>query len=84
MILQVFSVLDTATASYGTPMFMVSAGAMVRSFSDEVNRDDPNNQLNRHPSDFICYSLGQFDSDNGSFTSHEPVILIRAADVIKG
>lgn len=72
MILQIFCVRDRATDQYGNPMFLVSSGQAIRSFSDEINRADAQNQLNTHPEDFDLYHLGQFNTDSGVFDTHTP------------
>ena len=57
--------------------FPVTIGAVgVRSFSDEVNNDREDNQINKHPSDFSLYELGSYDDDTGLFETHEPKLLI--------
>ena len=70
MILKVVCVRDRATDQFGTPLFMVSIGQAIRSFSDEVNRADKDNQLYRHPEDFDLFELGEFDTQKGTFAVH--------------
>lgn len=78
----VMSVFDTAAVSFGRPWFLPSKGVGIRSFTDEVNRKDADNQLYQHPEDFILYELGLFDDAVGSFELLEkPVQVCRAADV---
>lgn len=72
MKLQIFCVKDRATDQFGTPMFMVATGQAIRSFSDEINRSDKDNQLFSHPDDFDLYYLGTFDSDIGQFDVRVP------------
>jgi len=85
-ILVIVSIKDLAAQAFGRPAFVPSVGVAVRSFSDEVNRDHPDNQMFSHPSDFELYEVGQFDdatgvfSDNHSSTS-APRLLTRAVDV---
>lgn len=78
----IFCVKDRATNMFGNPMFLVATGQATRSFSDEVNRKAADNQLNLHPDDFDLYVLGQFDSDDGSFETHAPDLVVRGKDVI--
>ena len=52
MKLEVCAVLDRAVAAYGRPIFVPTNAVAIRSFGDEVNRVDPNNQMNAHPNDF--------------------------------
>lgn len=72
MKLFIFSVRDRATVQFGTPMFMVSEGQAIRSFGDEVNRKERENQLYAHSVDFDLYKLGSWDSDSGLFESIVP------------
>jgi len=71
MKLTIMCVRDRATSQYGTPMFLVSVGQGIRSFSDEINRGEKDNQLFRHPEDFDLFLLGSFDTDKGLFTCDE-------------
>lgn len=72
MKLFVFCVRDRASDVFGRPMFMVSTGAAVRSFSDEVNRADKDNSLYNHPEDFDLYELGSYDDFSGLFETGVP------------
>ncbi|WNK12706.1 MAG: nonstructural protein [Microvirus sp.] len=78
----IFCVKDRATDVFGTPFFLLTNNQAIRSFSDEVNRVAPDNQLNRHPDDFDLYEVGSFDSDSGVFSCETPVVLVRAKDLI--
>lgn len=61
MIMEVCSVYDSVSGVYARPIFVVSKGAAVRLFYDEVNRDAADNALNKHPEDFSLWHLGSFD-----------------------
>lgn len=67
MILQVLSVHDVAADAFGRPVFAPAVGAALRSFQDEVNRVDANNEMNKHPGDFSLFHLGTFDDSKGTF-----------------
>ena len=77
------SVKDRAADAYGRPMFVPSVGVAIRSFSDEVNRKDPDNQLNNHPDDFDLYELGEFDDNTGLFALHEQPKLLSLGKQVK-
>ena len=84
-VLRVCAVFDSALGAYGQPIFTPSAGVAVRSFSDEVNRGAPDNQLNQHPEDFALFELAVFDSDSGRFVAEgDPRCLARGKDVVRG
>jgi len=71
MKLTLCTVKDRAADAYGRPMFVPSTGVAIRSFSDEINRADADNQLYNHPDDFDLYELGEFDDNTGKFVIHE-------------
>lgn len=75
MILKMYAIRDRATDSFGNPMFLVADGQALRSFTDEVNRQDKDNQLYQHPDDFDMYTLGTYDTSSGVFDSHHPKML---------
>jgi len=86
MKLVVVSIFDRASEAFGRPAFVPARAAAVRGFTDEVNRDEPNNDLRRHPDDFDLYILGEFDDSKGIFTTDDsyPLVLVRGKDVISG
>lgn len=85
MILQIYAVYDSAAGCFNRPFFLPSNGVAVRSFTDEVNRDAPDNSLFHHASDFVLHCFGSFDDNSGVFEiSPRPVIVVRAADVLVG
>jgi hypothetical protein len=77
------TVKDRAADAFGRPMFVPSVGVAIRSFSDEVNRDDSENQLNRHPDDFDLYELGEFDDNTGLFDLHDQPKLLSLGKQVK-
>jgi hypothetical protein len=77
------SVKDRAADAYGRPMFVPSVGVAIRSFSDEVNRKDADNQLFNHPDDFDLYEFGEFDDNTGLFTLHEQPKLLSLGKQVK-
>lgn len=72
MKLEIFAVRDRATDQFGNPMFLISQGQALRSFADEINRAAADNQMYMHPDDFDLYYLGQFETNDGLFTSVKP------------
>jgi hypothetical protein len=55
----------------------------IRSFSDEINRSDAENQLYNHPDDFDLYEFGEFDDNSGIFTLHELPKLLSLGKQVK-
>lgn len=81
MILVVCSVRDSAAQSFMNPIFAHNRGSAMRSFRDEVNRSADDNIMNKHPSDFELFFLGEYDSDTGSFKLVErPESMLRGVD----
>jgi hypothetical protein len=83
MILFVVSVKDRAADVFNRPFFVPHRNVAIRDFTDEVNRVAADNQLNKHPDDFDLYCLGEFDDSAGSLINNQPVILVRAKDVLQ-
>jgi len=83
MKLTLCSVKDRAADAYGRPMFVPSVGVAIRSFSDEINRQDADNQLYNHPDDFDLYELGEFDDNSGKFALHEEPKLLSLGKQVK-
>lgn len=61
----VVSVKDRAADAFGRPAFVPSVGVAIRSFTDEINRDHPDNQMFGHPDDFDLYELAMYDDSTG-------------------
>lgn len=72
MKLMIYAVRDRATDQFGNPMFLVASGQAIRSFTDEVNRADKDNQIFNHPDDFDLYELGSYETSTGLFDVHVP------------
>lgn len=68
----VVCVRDRAAVAYGVPNFVLSRGAAIRSFADEINRAAPDNMLYLHPDDFDMFYLGVYDGDTGEFVCTAP------------
>lgn len=81
MIYRIFAIRDRAADLYGQPFYTQSTGIAIRSFTDEVNRDDPNNNLAKHPEDFDLFSLGEFDDNTGEFKTTLPEQIAIGKDV---
>jgi len=67
MKLQIVVMYDSKTEAYGAPNFVVNIGSAVRGFTDEINREAPDNLLYRHPGDFSLYHLGEYDDARAAF-----------------
>lgn len=70
------SVYDAKLQAYARPMFVPSKGVAIRSFQDEVQREDRENIMYQHPEDFSLHFLGTFDDSNGVFESDGVEVLV--------
>lgn len=79
---KVFGVYDTKAKCYGQPFFMLATGAAVRAFGDLAN--DKQSSINKHPTDYVLFELGEFDDQTGIFTCvKNPTNLGLASDYIE-
>jgi hypothetical protein len=82
MIQIVCAIRDVKSELFGRPIFTQTTGVAIRQFTDEVNRKDPDNPLNRHPEDFSLYHIGSYDDNEGKMIPFTlPKILARADQV---
>lgn len=81
MKLQLFSVYDRASCSFGRPFYVPSSGVALRSFTDEVN--NPQSDLAKHPSDYELHELGEFDDATAEFNLLvKPSLITTASQVL--
>ena len=83
MKLNICSVKDRAADAFGRPMFVPSIGVAIRSFSDELNRSDADNQLYNHSDDFDLYEFGVFDDNTGLFDLYDQPKLLSLGKQVK-
>lgn len=67
MLYYIIAVRDRAADVFATPVCVANLGGAIRSFSDEVNRNDPANQYFNHPDDFDLFELGKYDDSEAVF-----------------
>lgn len=83
MINVICSVKDRAADAFGRPLFVPSVGVAIRSFSDEVNRQDKDNQMYNHSDDFDLFELGTFDDSTGIIECHPQPKLLTLGKSVK-
>lgn len=82
MKIEIVAMYDSASQMFGRPFFVQAVGMAIRSFGDEVKREDAQNDLFKHPEDFTLYHLATFDDSMGSFdVPAAPVLLVRGKDL---
>jgi len=75
-------VRDRAAEAFARPMFLPSVGTAIRSFTDEVNRNNEENIMHHHPDDFELYDVGVFDDSNCKFELYDqPKLLVTGKQV---
>jgi len=82
-ILTIVAVKDRAVDAYNRPFYVPTIGAAIRSFTDEVNRNE--SEMNAHPEDYDLYDMGTFDDQTGTFLPPDggvPRVISRAQDLI--
>lgn len=80
MKLNIYSIYDTATATYMRPFFMQSDGQATRAFSDIAL--DADHDIGRHPEDYTLHRIGVFDDQKAKLTQEDPDCLATALELI--
>lgn len=68
MIMRCYSVYDRKALVYNPPFYAPTDGAAIRIVSDAANDQ---NQLGRHPHDYVLFCVGTYDDQLGRL---EPVV----------
>lgn len=82
MLMSIVAVRDSAIGQYMNPFVTPAVGGAIRSFSDEVNRVDASNAMNKHPSDYELYELATYSPDTGVIVPMSPRLLLRGKDCL--
>lgn len=75
-IMKIVAVRDAAMGEYMSPFIVQNVGMAIRSFGDEVGKDD--SPLNKHPEDYELFEIGEYDPSTAKIVSYEPKQLARA------
>lgn len=82
MLYSMVCIRDSAVSAYMPPFFVAHVGQAIRGFADQVNKNEPENQLYAHSDDFELYELGSFDDSSATVSQLEsPRLLSRGKDV---
>lgn len=60
---------DRATESHAPVMTVNTRAEAIRSFREAVN--DPQTPINKHPTDYELYTIGQYDDIKGELISQD-------------
>lgn len=81
MKLKMFSVYDEKAQIYNKPFHFPNMETMKRTMIDLVLKDD--NDVGKHPEDYLCYMIGEFDEDTGVLTGiPQKQICFRFSDLL--
>lgn len=78
----VLAVRDRALNAFMQPLFTPAVGVAIRSFSDEVNRQD--SPMFSHPEDYDLYDIGLYDDEAGQLQPATPRMVCVGKDVHRG
>lgn len=78
----IVAIRDRAIDAFGQPFFVQARGQAIRSFQDEINRADANNNLHNHPDDFDLYILGTYEEETGDIKSQKPEMIAIGKDMV--
>lgn len=80
MILNCYSVYDTASKMYDRPFFAQADGMALRSFGDiAVNAEHP---IGQHPEDYSLFKIGVWDDNKGKLEGMAPECLATALEMV--
>lgn len=68
MELKMYAVRDDAIKTFMQPFFTNHEAIAVRSFTDTINNEAPDNSFHHHKEDFSLWFLGIYDDQTGTFT----------------
>ena len=74
----IFSIYDTATETFMTPIFCKTEAEALRVFNDAAN--NPDNPIGAHPADYHLYQVGEFTDHNGDLRNQAPTCIISAIE----
>ncbi len=80
MLMQIYSIYDTAVGAYMRPFFSQADGDATRMFSDLCM--DAEHPVGRHPEDYSLFRLGGFNDQDGKVIGDGPECLSTALEMI--
>jgi hypothetical protein len=79
----IVSIKDRAADAFARPFFVQTDNVAIRSFMDEVNRKDADNNLYNHPDDYDLYGLGVFDDNTAIIEMYDAPKLLMLGKTAK-
>ncbi|QXP08213.1 MAG: nonstructural protein [Arizlama microvirus] len=77
--MKLYAIHDKRAETYYNVMAMPTDAHAVRSFTQEVNREAPENMLNQYPDDFQIVKVGTFDEETGEITPEHTMLMEASA-----
>lgn len=78
---KLYAVRDVKSESYGPPMQAPKDGIAIRGFGEGCS--DPRSDLNKYPTDYMLYELGEYDPNSGQIMPlSTPRFIISATEVL--
>lgn len=82
MIQKMFCIYDAKAETFNVPFYAPTHGEAERSFRQACN--DERTMMNKFPSDFDLYFLGDYDTQHGKFVLHDtPQHVIKAIQCVQ-
>lgn len=76
--MKIITVRDKAVEAYGTPFFTKTIGQAIRSFRDELARDE--SPMGQHPEDYDLYFIGDYEEESGAITAMKPLVIAKGTE----
>lgn len=67
-----YAIFDNKAGYFNVPFFMHSQGEALRAFTDLAN--DRSTSVGRHPSDFVLFQVGTYETESGELLPMQPHI----------
>lgn len=82
MKLQAYSIHDQKSGKFHLPIYKHTHGEAEREFKSIVN--DDKSTLNKYPTDFDLYHIGEYDDNSGKFAPLDtPYHLVKAIQLVE-
>lgn len=82
MLLKIYSIRDAKAENFNPPFYAQTHGIAERNFRQLVN--DEKSQVNKYPTDFDLYYIGEFDDNSGKIQSLDtPQHQIKAVQLVE-
>ena len=80
MLLNIYTIYDSAAVAYMRPFFQQSDGQAMRSFSDIAL--DADHEIGKHPEDYSLFRIGTYNDNTGEIKPLNRECLATALEVV--